>query len=158
MESLLRSARRILDRHPAPALPFGELHRLVSEERAGPSPDPDLLLDRMRARPRRFRILDPWRGPWRPVARSTRRGRARQYRRRLRRAGAPLEVWVVAPPDADGTRARAPGTELGRLRESLRWLAWTVDEDSPRALVRWLALLAGEARLRRRLASADRLR
>ncbi len=158
MQSLLHSARRILERHPAPALPFAELHRLLSEERAGPPPRPSFLLELMRARPGDFRILDPWRGPWQPVARSSFGGRERPYHRRLREAGAAMDVWVLAAGRRDGPDVGEVSPTVRRLRESLHWLGRRVDADSPRALARWLGLVGREDRLRARLAPSVAVR
>lgn len=155
MESLLRSARRILRSHPAPALPFRQLHRLIALERAGPPPDPDLLLERMRTRPASFRIVDPWRGAWSPLTAPAASRAAAAYRRRLARRGPALDVWVLsASEEAEAESGR--DRPLARLRETIRWLGRSVDAGSPTALARWLGLVGRDRRLRRRFGCAPR--
>src|SRR5262245_23920673 len=63
MQTLADRAAATLARHPAPALPLDEL---VEQVRGGGAVvGPDVLLRALEARPDLFRVLDPWRGPWR---------------------------------------------------------------------------------------------
>lgn len=150
MESLPDVAHRVLARHPAPALPLGELHRQVALARSGPTPPAASLLARIRSRRRRFRILDPWRGPWR-VLRSRSDGATR---RALREAGLGLDPWVMtADPDGRAPRHRADST-VSLLRTTMHHLSLAIDPDSASALARWILLLREEQAIRGRLDSA----
>lgn len=147
MESLPDVAYRILARHPAPALPFRELHRQVALARAGPTPTAGTLLARIRSRRRRFRILDPWRGPWEVL-----RSRPDDATRRaLRDAGLALEPWVTTA-DPDGrAQPGAAGSTVPLLRTTMHHLSLAIDPDSASALARWILLLREERAIRRRL-------
>lgn len=153
MESLLSAARRILERHPGPALPFAELHRLLSREWSGPPPDPGFLLDRLRARRDLFRVLEPWRGPWHPLTRPPRAGGTSGYRTRLGRDGVDVDAWVVSAAPGPGSPWGPGAPPLRRLRETIRWMSRTVDGSSPSALCRWMGLVRQDRQLRLRLRS-----
>jgi hypothetical protein len=129
MQSLADRAAETLARHPAPALPLDELVDQVRD--GGAVVGPDVLLRALEARPDLFRVLDPWRGPWRCAS-----PRAR--------AAAPLRLprWIVGI----GPYPRAGGTG-GRLKASLAWLGRTVDERSVLDLVRWLGMVREGERL-----------
>jgi hypothetical protein len=140
MEHVLSAAEQILRASGAPAL---QLHTLLDELRATTG-ERSLQAPRLRSllegRPDRFRVLDPWRGPWRTVARE----------------GAPVrgEPWVVAVRDhGDGTGAYAFPRLVRRIRACVRWLGLDLDVASARRVVRWQALLleglAAEQALRR---------
>jgi hypothetical protein len=106
--------------------------------------DRSLTLERLKhalaQQPAVFRLLDPWRGPWRPVGVDAGTG--------------PGEVWVVlvrdpaGPPQAAGAR---PGT-VEVLRESVRWLARAVDDRSTLSVSRWYAMAISERESRKALA------
>lgn len=151
MESLPDVARRILDRHPAPALPFRALHRRVAAARAGPTPTRRFLLARIRSQRHRFRILDPWRGPWRTLAGGAGAPASdAPVRRALRDVGLVFDPWVLAA-DREGVPRRSSSvTDGDRLRTTLVHLGREIDGDSPAALARWILLLREERALRRR--------
>jgi hypothetical protein len=140
MEHVLSAAEQILRASGAPALRLTALLdelRATTGERSLQAPRLRSLLE---GRPDRFRVLDPWRGPWRPVARLE--------------AAARGEPWVVAVRDGgDATGAYASPRLTRRLRECVRWLGLDLDIASVRRVVRWQALvlegLAAERALRR---------
>lgn len=148
MENLLDVARRVLERHPSPALPYTELHRLICAERPGPRPDPDFLLRRIRSRRDLFRVVDPWRGPWRRLTASPEAGR---YRTALAAAGLPVDLWVVAAEAAEGREdvAEVRRSFTARVRRTVLDLSRRVDANSPRAMARWIRLLGEQRALRR---------
>lgn len=140
MEHVLSAAEQILRASGAPAL---QLHALLDELRATTG-DRSLQAPRLRSllegRPDRFRVLDPWRGPWRAVARPE--------------APARGEAWVVAVRDhGDASGAGGPARLLRRLRECVRWLGLELDTTSVGRVVRWQTLvlegLAADRALRR---------
>jgi hypothetical protein len=117
METLADRAAQSLTRHPAPALPIDELTEQVRG--GGTAVGADVLLRALEARPDLFRVLDPWRGPWRPAARAARGAR-----------------WVV--PLGPATLDRDPSA---RLKASVVHLGRTLDERSVTDLARWLGMV-----------------
>jgi len=152
MEGLVDLARRVLARHPSPALPYPGLHRLVCVAVSGPRPDPALLLRRIRARPELFRIVEPWRGPWRRFL-DGEDGDATSYRNALEDAGLPSAPWIVGRSVGAGDGGGGAVWER-RLRSSLLLLGRRVDPGSTRRLSRWVLLLREERTLRERLPAA----
>jgi hypothetical protein len=131
MQSLADRAAETLARHPAPALPLDELVDQVRD--GGAVVGPEVLLRALEARPDLFRVLDPWRGPWRCTSLRTRASCVGRW-----------PQWVVGlgpHPRADG-----PGA---RLKASLAWLGRTVDDRSVLDLVRWLGMVREGERLNR---------
>lgn len=122
MLTLTDRAAQALSRLPVPALPLDQLVQLLRQ--SGAVATPDVLRRALEGRPDLFRILDPWRGPW-------------------RRSGSGVRSrWIVAR-----TRERmSPGTE-DRLLSSLTQLAATVDEGSVADLTRWLGMIRESERL-----------
>jgi hypothetical protein len=130
VDTVLSAAEAVLARHPAPAL---RLAHLVERLRADGT-DAHLCQKRLRGllerHPERFRVLDLWRGPWRP----------------LRDRGVPDELewdcWVAAvtdgedPPGGDGV--------AGRMRDTVRWLARRLDARSLHQVTRWCRLALAE--------------
>lgn len=143
MQSLLDVARGILDRHPSPALPYTEVHRLICAERPGPPPDPDFLLSRIRARGDLFRVVEPWRGPWRRLT-GTREASAEEYRNVLAGAGLPVDLWIVSAAGArtGPENTGSPRSLAERVRATLLDLSRRIDAGSPAALDRWIRLLS----------------
>lgn len=140
MEAVLSAAERILHHAGAPAL---RLSRLLEELRHCPAAaglDAPRLEALLGAHPHRFRVLHPWRGPWRFVVREGEED------------ALDGEPWVVAVrDDGDGSASREDGPRALRLlRESLRWLAVTLDVESPGGVVRWRGLVLEAQRVDRR--------
>lgn len=127
MHEIARRAADALHTHPHPALRLSELLELLTETDRGLSADRLRLI--LEGRPEEFRVIEPWRGPWRM------------------RPGRENDPWVVAlsrPPHAD--RSRRP---VLCLRESVRWLGRSVDDRSRVELSRWLAIVLSERASRR---------
>jgi hypothetical protein len=138
MDPIATCAEQTLSRSPHPALRLSELLEIVAE-RLDRNLDQGRLRAILEAHPDRFRILEPWRGPWRSVEGTlvAREGHG--------------DAWVVAtagpgePPDDGGPAAF-------RLRESVRWLARGVDGRSPTDVSRWYAIAMSERAARAALA------
>jgi hypothetical protein len=118
METLADRAAQSLTRHPAPALPIDELTEQVRG--GGVAVGAGVLLRALEARPDLFRVLDPWRGPWRSAARP---------------AGQDTR-WVVSL--GRSTLDRDP---RARLKASVVHLGRTLDERSVTSLARWLGMV-----------------
>ena len=129
MQTLADRAAQSLAHHPSPALPLNELVHQV--KLGGAVVGPDVLLRAIEGRPDLFRVLDPWRGPWRSAK---------------PRAGTPTGVgtrWVV------GLGRVGAADAAGRLKATLAHLGRTVDERSVTDLVRWLGMVQEGERLSR---------
>lgn len=128
MEHVLGTTEQILRNSGAPALRLGALATELRNSLGRLAPDGARLRTLLERHPDRFRVLDPWRGPW----------------RRLGAAHAPGEAdpWVVAVRDLCDTGGCGGGHPLARrVRESVRWLALNVDPSSPASVIRWQGLL-----------------
>jgi len=131
MDPIATCAERTLHRSAHPALKLSELVESVSEA-IDRTLDAGRLRAILEAHPERFRIFEPYDGPW------------------LVREGADADAWVVSigapegPPDDAGPAAAT-------LRESVRWLARAVDTRSRQEVGRWSALAAAERDARRAL-------
>lgn len=135
MNDIARCAEVALRVHAHPALRLSELIEIVAEKI-----DRGLTPARLRViledHPTRFRILEPWHGPWRP------RGPAVQE--------ATEEAWVVGVGDP-GDHAETPQIAL-RLRESVRWLGRGMDGRSRMEVSRWYAIVLAERATREAVA------
>ena len=120
MLTIAERAAQSLAHHRAPALPVDQLVHHVKD--GGATVGPDILLRALEARPDLFRVLDPWRGPWRSASR--------------RAAGQARTTWVVGL----GRCSESEGT-AARLKASLAHLGRTVDERSVTDLARWLGMV-----------------
>ncbi len=133
MNPIAAFAETALREHAHPALRLYELVDLVAQ-RVDRSIDRTRLRAILESYPDHFRILDPWRGPWRSVLSLD------------AHAGRACDVWVVAvtPPD------RPPGGPpvAVKLRETVRWLGRGIDPRSPREVSRWYAIALAERALR----------
>ena len=134
MNEIVQSAERLLREHPHPALKLSELHELVAE-RFDRSLDPQRLRALLEEYPQLFRVLDPWRGPWRPT-----RGPAS--------GSASRDPWVVVVTDPGAGDQPTRHTTM-RLRESVRWLSRDVDPRSAHEVSRWYAIVLAERAARR---------
>ena len=130
MHPIASCAERTLREHVHPALRFSELIELVAELM-----DRTLDVPRLRAilqgHPDRFRILDPWQGPWRSVV--------GDHVAEARGHGA----WVVLVTDP-GDPPAEPRAAAVKLRESVRWLARGIDPRSATEVSRWYAIALAE--------------
>ena len=134
MNPIVMCAESALRQHPHPALRLSELVELVAE-RVDRTLDEARLRSLLESHPDRFRLLDPWRGPWRATL-----------------AGgcdddAPHDDWVVAVVDPTQPAAH-PGATALKLRESVRWLGRGVDPRSPNEVSRWYAIALAERAIR----------
>jgi hypothetical protein len=134
MDPIASYAERTLRRSPHPALRMSELLESVSE-RLDRALDAGRLRAILEGHPEHFRILDPWKGPWRSVNGAL-----------LAKEGAE-EVWVVAVGDPDGPPDDA-GPATVALRESVRWLVRGLDSRSPADVSRWYAIAMSERAVR----------
>ena len=137
MNPIATCAETALREHAHPALRMSELVDLVAR-RVDRSLDVSRLRAVLESYPDRFRILDPWRGPWRSVLAADPEG------------GLACDVWVVAvtPPDRP---AGGPPVAV-KLRETVRWLGRGIDPRSPRQVSRWYAIALAERALREAVA------
>lgn len=145
MEPLVERIARATAGHPSPALPLHELRQMVGG--SGVAVTENVLLQALDRARSRFRVLDPWRGPWRSLIRPG------------RRSGPPpddplpdtlaLEPWVMTAPDAAGIDGES--TVLGRMRGTLVHLGWVLDEQSPVDMARWCGQVRESRRVRDRV-------
>ena len=134
MNPIVMCAESALRQHPHPALRLSELVQLVAE-RVDRTLDEHRLRSALESHPDRFRLLDPWRGPWRgTLARDSRDARS-------------SDVWVVAVVDPTQPQDH-PGAAALKLRESVRWLGRGVDPRSPHEVSRWYAIVLAERAIR----------
>lgn len=124
-------AENTLRRHAHPALRLGELVDMVGE-RVDRSLDAARLRAILEGYPDRFRILDPWRGPWRTETEPQ------------------SDVWVVAIGEPGGPPPGAPAAL--KLRESVRWLGRGIDPRSRTDVSRWYAIALAERAVREAVA------
>ena len=140
MNAILTAAEAILRRHPAPALPMPELLERLRAE----GPDRHLTDDRLRplleGYPTRFRVLDVWKGPWRP------------FRSHAPAARLGPDCWVAVV--GDRTDPPDDGGVAGRMRETVRWLARRLDLRSRHEVTRWHRLVLAEEEARSALSQA----
>lgn len=151
MDALTDRAARAAHRHPAAALPLSELSRLVQE--SGTRVSDDVLLRALLTEPARFRIVDPWKGPWARLRSDRRTGRHGSLagagdRRVPNLVDGPR---VVPAPGAAPWSPGPAGPALGRMRQALIRLGWRVDDASPVDLARWHRLVLEGQRARNRL-------
>lgn len=133
MDALVTAAEAVLRRNVAPALRLSDLLRQVRAETGVATLGPGRLRTVLESYPDRFRVLDPWRGPWRFV-----RGEAPVH-------GA-ADAWVLVVGDpGDQGGAEPTGSRLERrLRASVWWLGLTLDAGSGHAVRRWHAMVVAE--------------
>lgn len=130
MEYVLSAAEQILQNAGVPALRISHLLREIQASTPGTGAlDALRLRTLLEASPERFRVLDPWRGPWRLVARVGPEESGEQ------------EPWVVAVRDHGDGAARDGHRIVRRLHDTVRWLALSLDPLSARSMVRWNELL-----------------
>jgi hypothetical protein len=110
MDALVRSAENVLRRHAAPALRLSELLGHVRADTGLRTLDQDRLRGVLETRPDRFRLLDPWRGPWRFVRRASATAR-----------GTDPWVVVVGDPGHEGGAQEGRPRPDRRLSASVRW-------------------------------------
>lgn len=112
-----------------------------------------VLLRALMAEPRRFRIVDPWRGPWTLLGVRRHAGRPRlQAALRRRTPGFVDGPRVVPRPGAPAFSGGPADAAVDRIRRTLIHLGWRVDDHSPTDLARWHRLVLEGQRLRSRLA------
>ncbi len=128
MNEIVRQAEAALRRHAAPALRLRELLRLVRTRTSDRTLDARLLLTLLEEHPDRFRVLDPWQGPWRLAGIAGDTGEGAE------------DPWVVLVTDP-GEQDLADPRLAARLRESVRWMARGIDPRARRELIRWHAMM-----------------
>ena len=133
MNPIVECAERILLEHPHSALRLTELHELLAE-RFDRSLEQSRLRRMLEEHPKVFRVLDPWRGPWRSPE---------QPRTALHVA----DPWVVIVTHPDGADPSQRPTAL-KLRDSVRWLAHDIDARSAYEVNRWYAIVLAERQAR----------
>ena len=69
MQSTADLAVHVLARTPARTLPISHLSHLIEQEADGTGVGQEFVIQAVRARPNLFRMLNPWRGPWRASGR-----------------------------------------------------------------------------------------
>lgn len=139
MNAIAACAESALRHHVHPALRLSELLEVVAE-RVDRTLDVARLRATLEAHPDRFRILDPWQGPWRTVLRDA----ARNPRKAI-------DVWVVVLSDPDDPPS-GEGGALIKLRESVRWLGRGIDPRSRTDVSRWYAIALAERAVRESVA------
>lgn len=140
MNPIAAFAESTLRRHAHPALRLRELVDLVAE-RVDRSLDGGRLRAILEEYPDRFRLLDPWRGPWRTT---TPRGRNEPE------PEPQIDVWVVAITEPENPPRGAPAAL--KLRESVRWLGRGIDPRSRSDVSRWYAIALAERAVREAVA------
>jgi hypothetical protein len=133
MHPIAAFAEGALREHTHPALRLRELVELVTC-RVDRSLDGSRLRAILETYPDRFRILDPWRGPWRSVLGAD------------EDATLACDVWVIAVVAPDRPPEGPP--VAAKLRETVRWIGRGIDPRSQREVSRWYAIALAERALR----------
>lgn len=122
-----------LSRNPAVALPLHQLARRIP----GSHTSSDDILRSLGRRPDLVRVLHVWRVAMAPLG-SHPSELAPEVRDALARQGLDETTWIVplGPAECPGGR-----WVHRRLRETVRYLGRIVDEDSPRAVTRWMRIV-----------------
>lgn len=149
MDALVDRATQAATRHPAPALRIRDLAHMVQQSGAGVSDT--VLLAALRRDPGRFRVIDPWRGPWStlretPLSSIDPGARPKDDR-------PPLVDGPRLVP-APGSKAWSPGRSapaVQRMRQTMIRLGWRIDDSSPIDLARWHRLVLESGRVRAKL-------
>ena len=136
MNPIVHCAEQALRSHTHPALRLSELVELIAA-RVDRGLDARRLRAVLEEHPERFRLLEPWSGPWRSDG-VERRPRADQ------------DAWVVVVTDPEHP-PDAPRSAL-KLRESVRWLTRGVDQRSAVDVSRWYAIVLAERAVREAVA------
>ncbi len=153
MESLARRARQVIATDLELATSVERLSDRLARAGDGLGREPVTLIRELRRHPRLFRVVDPWRGPWRTVPAMRRsgdgsadptRGHPSLHVSRGLRVGA-----MVVPIDVEWHEGGRGLTR--RLRECVYRLGRSVDVESPVAVARWARLIRGAAATQRRL-------
>lgn len=130
MNPIALCAEDALRSHTHPALRLSELVEIVAE-RVDRGLDANRLRAVLQEYPDRFRLLEPWSGPWRSEG-SPRASRG--------------DAWVVVVTDPDDP-PDVPRSAL-KLRESVRWLSRGIDARSAVEVSRWYAIVLSERAVR----------
>ena len=135
MDPIATCAEQTLRRSPHPALKMSELLEAVAEviDRTLDAPRLRAILE---AHPERFRILELRNGVWSGSTGAL-----------LAREGSG-DAWVVSVSEPDGPPDDT-GPVAATLRESVRWLARSVDGRSRSEVDRWYAIAIAERTARR---------
>jgi len=162
LEALAEKARMIIARDLDLAISVTQLGQRIGQERGTSAETPARLLRELSRHPSLFRIVDPWRGPWRTVP-----GNGWDARRRTDRpvggerasgcdgaagrVGPSLfsDARMVVPVDVDWADGEA--CLARRLRESIYRIGRSVDEHSAVSIARWARLVRAAAAAQRRL-------
>jgi len=139
VESILEAAEAALRQDGGPALKLSELLGLVRARTRQPGLRAEDLRRILESSPHRFRVLDPWRGPWSHLEPGSLPAR---------------DPWVLVVGDPGGDDAHGTTALEHRLSASVRWLGLAVDPSSPREVSRWHCLALAERRTRRQLDTA----
>ena len=134
MQSTTDLAVHILARTPARTLPISHLCHLMEQEVGGAGPGHESVVQAVRARPNLFRLLNPWRGPWRVPGHTGPEG-STFIPNPL--GGTPDEPWVLLLEPPTDSELDPP---LRMLQDSMLAAGRRVDEHSVTALARWLRM------------------
>lgn len=154
MDALVDRAAQAATRHPAPALRIRDLARIVQQSGAGVSDT--VLLAALRRDPGRFRLVDPWRGPWSTLRRNTSPMGDSDDPRNDGTTSSLLDGPRLVP--APGSKSWSPGPSaptIQRMRQTMIRLGWRIDDSSPTDLARWHRLVLESTRVRARLSDVS---
>ena len=154
MDALVDRAAQAAARHPAPALRIRDLALMVQQSGAGVSDA--VLLAALMGHPRRFRLVDPWRGPWSTLRKDPRATGDPGDSQRRGHPSSLLDGPRLVP--APGGKAWSPGRTaptMHRMRQTMIRLGWHIDESSPTDLARWHRLVLESTRVRTRLSEVS---
>jgi len=150
MDPLVDRAAQAASRHPSPALRVPELARMVKGSGAG-VPDA-VLLRALLTEPGRFRLIDPWRGPWSTLRANRRLGRPDPTPRNDDPPPMLMDGPRLIPQPGEKRWMPGPGGDAtDRMRRTMIRLGWRIDDASHVDLARWHRLVLESARVRKKL-------
>jgi hypothetical protein len=144
MDPWIAGARRILERSPTGAAPLSRLLAQLGEEGVEVEGREPWILKRLSEQPRLFRVLPkpgkPFRGCppfplWEPDPHRARGGLTEPTPHQFR--GGLGEPWVLAS-STSAPRFGSGDKAVGRIQETLGAWGRSLDEESPRAVARWI--------------------
>jgi hypothetical protein len=154
MDALVDRATRAASRHPSPALRVPELARMV--QGSGARVPDAVLLRALLAEPGRFRLIDPWRGPWSTLLEDRRGGWPDHAFPNPGRPRTLVDGPRLVPEAGETHWTPGPGSAaLDRMRRTMIRLGWRIDDASHVDLARWHRLVLESTRVRRKLSPAS---